>query len=260
MLKRLQKNRAQEAPITTESALNKSARSGGHSGWFSPDYTSSQQVVLGMDVLERNRIVAMQPDRPETEHFKLLRTQILQRMQAHGWNTLMITSPEAGDGKTTTAVNLAITFAREYSHTALLVDCDLKQQAVHKRMGYPSRLGLADYLLDDRPMSDLIVWPGIEKLTVISGGRTIQDSTELLGSQRMKALVHEMKSRYPDRFVFFDVPPLLTVADAVAFAPLVDAVLMVVREGRNPMPNIRRALELLPPDRFLGYVMNARTD
>ena len=127
-------------------------------------------------------------------------------------------------------------------------------------MGYPSRLGLADYLLDDRPMSDLIVWPGIEKLTVISGGRTIQDSTELLGSQRMKALVHEMKSRYPDRFVFFDVPPLLTVADAVAFAPLVDAVLMVVREGRNPMPNICRALELLPPDRFLGYVMNARTD
>lgn len=258
MLNIMQKNRPQEEPaskaLTSPAAQEAAARS----GWFSPRYTSSQPVELDPALLEQNRIVAMQPDRPETESYKLLRTQILHRMQANGWNSLMITSPEAGDGKTTTAINLAVTFAREYSHTALLVDCDLKQQTVHKLLGYPSEVGLVDYLINDRPMTDLIVWPGIEKLTVISGGPTIQDSTELLGSQRMRVLVQEMKSRYEDRFVFFDVPPLLTVADAVAFAPMVDAVLMVVREGRTPLPGIRQARALIPRERFLGYVLNGR--
>jgi protein-tyrosine kinase len=258
MMKLLMQRKGTHAVLSAKTATTPPPGSGGKSGWFSPNYTVSQPATLDMHVLESNRIVAMHSDRPETEQYKLLRTQVLHRMQANGWNTLMITSPEAGDGKTTTAINLAITFAREYSHTAILVDCDLRQQAIHQRMGFAGRLGLADYLLDDHPMHDIIIWPGIEKLTVISGKRTIQDSTELLSSQRMQVLVQEMKTRYPDRFVFFDVPPLLTVADAVAFAPFVDAVLIVVREGHTRMPGVQRALTLVPKERFLGYVMNAK--
>ena len=77
----------------------------------------------------------------------------------------------------------------------------------------------------------MIVWPGIEKMTLISGGKTISDSAELLNSPKMKALVQEVKLRYADRYIIFDTPPILGWADAITFAPLVDCILMVVEEG-----------------------------
>ena len=225
-------------------------------GWNSPSYTQSENVELNPEELIANRCIGIDPASPVMEHYKLLRTQILQRTRAKGWNTVMITSPNPGEGKTTTAINLALTFAREFSNTALLVDADLKQQAIHKKLGYNSPAGLSDYLLYDTPMNDLITWPGIEKLTIISGGRTIDNSTELLGSSRMHELVHEMKTRYDDRYVIFDVPPLINVADAVAFAPIVDAILMVVAEGQTSNNDIKTALQMIPQEKFLGFVMN----
>jgi non-specific protein-tyrosine kinase len=168
----------------------------------------------------------------------------------------MITSPLPGEGKTLTAVNLALTFARDFKKTALLVDCDLRKQQVQEFLGFRSSRGLVDYLLYDCPVSDLMIWPGIEKLTVISGGRTMEESTELLGSPRMQALVTEMKTRYPDRYVFFDVPAVLDGADALAFAPLVDHILLTVRAGSTPQAEIRKAAALLPREKILGLVLN----
>jgi non-specific protein-tyrosine kinase len=225
-------------------------------GWNSPAYTQSENIKLDPAVLVANRCICIETDALIVEHYKLLRTQILQRTRTKGWNTVMITSPNPGEGKTTTAINLALTFAREFSNTVLLVDADLKQQAIHKKLGYTSPAGLSDYLLYDKPMNDLIVWPGIEKLTIISGGNIIDNSTELLGSSRMQELVHEMKNRYDDRYVLFDVPPLLAVADAVAFAPLVDAILMVVDEGKTTNNDIKTALQMIPRDKFLGFAIN----
>lgn len=227
-------------------------------GWNSPTYTQSGNVQLDPTVLTANRCICIDPSSPIVEHYKLLRTQILQRTRAKGWNTVMITSANPGDGKTTTAINLALTFAREFSNTVLLVDADLKQQAIHKKLGYSSPAGLSDYLLYDTPMNDLILWPSIEKLTIISGGRTIDNSTELLGSSRMQELVHEMKTRYDDRYVLFDVPPLINVADAVAFAPIVDAILIVVEEGRTSNNHIKTALQIIPQEKFLGFVINRK--
>jgi protein-tyrosine kinase len=228
-------------------------------GWNSPSYTQSQSVHLDPDVLVANRCIGIEPDSAEIEHYKLLRTQVQQRTRGKGWNTVMVTSPNPGEGKTVTAINLALTFALEFSNTALLVDADLKQQNIHKTLGYKSAFGLSDYLLYDQPLNDLIVWPGIEKLTIISGSRTIENSTELLGSNRMRELVHEMKSRYEDRYVIFDVPPLLNVADAVAFAPIVDSILMVVEEGRTSNADVKTALKMIPQEKFLGFVTNRKT-
>ncbi len=244
--------REEELPITANGEDDQRL------GWNSPAYTQSENVQLDPAELIANRCICIDPTSPIVEHYKLLRTQILQRTRAKGWNTIMITSPTSGDGKTTTAINLALTFAREFSNTALLVDADLKQQAIHKKLGYDSPAGLSDYLLYDTPMNDLIVWPGIEKLTIISGGRTIDNSTELLGSGRMQELVHEMKTRYDDRYVFFDVPPLINVADSVAFAPIVDAILMVVVEGKTTNNDIKTALQMIPREKFLGFVMNSK--
>jgi non-specific protein-tyrosine kinase len=138
----------------------------------------------------------------------------------------------------------------------MLLDCDLHRQDVHRYMGIESSQGLVDYLVDDVPLKDLIMWPGIDKMTLISGGRIIQETTELLTSPKMRSLVDEVKGRYQDRFVIFDVPPVLMGADAIAFASLVDSIIMVVEANRTPMEDIQKALELLPAEKFLGFVMN----
>jgi len=168
----------------------------------------------------------------------------------------MITSALPGEGKTLTAINLSLTFAKEYNQTVLLVDSDLHKQNVHERLGFESDRGLAEYLLNGTALADLIVWPGVEKFTVISGGKTVMASSELLGSPRMKDLVKDLKSRYPDRYVFFDVAPVLAGADALAFAPQVDYIILVVQAGSTSMEDAKLALDLLPRNKVLGVVLN----
>lgn len=226
------------------------------SGWVSPQYMESRRVTLDLEVLEANRLIGLLPDSVESRYYKVLRTQIQQRMRANGWNTLMVTSVHPGEGKTLTAINLAAMFAKEFDQTVMLVDADLKAQSIHRCLGYESDKGLADYLLGDSDFRDIVVWPGVEKFTVISGGRTCEEGTEVLNSPRMRDLVHEMKSRYRDRYLFFDVPPVLGRADAMVFADFVDAIIVVIQEGKTPAPEIQKALGYLPKHKFLGFVMN----
>jgi non-specific protein-tyrosine kinase len=211
---------------------------------------------LDKQTLLDNHCIGIEPDAAELDSYKVLRTKIQQMTREKGWNTIMVTSPRAGDGKTLTAVNLALTFSKAYNQTVLLVDCDLQHQRIRQVMGFKSEFGLIDYLLEDRPLDRLIVWPGIEKLTLISGGRTITESTELLGSPKMQALLAEMKTRYDDRYVILDVPPVLEGADALALMPYVDCIVMLVAEGKTSFKDVRKAVELIPAEKFLGFVMN----
>jgi protein-tyrosine kinase len=224
--------------------------------WQPPVYTDSTRIELDSQAVIKNRCVCIEADAPQLDCYKVLRTKIQQLTQSKGWNTVMITSPRAGEGKTLTAINLALTFSKAYNQTVLLVDCDLRKQNIHKTLGFQSEVGLIDYLVDDRPLKDVMIWPGIDKLTLISGGRTIQNSTELLGSPRMKELVQEIKSRYDDRYVLFDVPPVLGIADTLALIPYIDSIVMVVEEGQTSTREVQKAVEMLPPEKFLGFVIN----
>lgn len=235
-----------------------SQKSSPTNNWNPPVYCESCTINLDLEHLSRNRCVSMFPDTPEAEYYKVLRTNIQQRAKDNNWNTIMVTSVLPNEGKTLTAINLAAAFAKEFNQTVLLVDCDLKRQNVHKYLGYAFDKGIVDYLMNGSNLKDLIVWPNIEKLTLISGGKTISNSTELLESPQMKTLVNEIKHRYDDRYVIFDVPPILSGADAIAFAPLVDCILMVVEEGRTSIKDIQKALEMVPAEKFMGYVLNRR--
>ena len=228
----------------------------GSNDWQPPGYSQSMHVELNTQTVLNNRCVCIEPESVEVDCYKVLRTKIQQLTQQKGWNSVMITSTLPGEGKTLTAVNLALTFAKTYNQTVMLVDCDLRYQNVHKILGIQSESGLIEYLVDGRPLQESIIWPGIDKLTLMSGGRTIQDSTELLGSPRMQTLVKEMKSRYDDRYVLFDVPPLLIGADALALVPYIDCIIMVVDEGKTSAKNIQKAMQVLPKEKFLGFVMN----
>ena len=225
-------------------------------GWVSPTYTQTRSVALNPETANRNRCVAFRPESAEADAYRVVRARLMQRMRERGGNAVMITSALPGEGKTLTSINLALTFAKEFHQTVLLVDCDLKRQKIHQYLGYRGERGLIDYLLHDVPVSELMVCPGIEKMVVISGGHTIGDSSELLGTVRMKELVDDMRNRYPDRIVLFDVPPVLTGADVLAFAPLVDHILVTVQAGSTQLPELRSALAMLPPEKVAGLVLN----
>lgn len=254
---RRESSEAEAVQAPPEFLKHKEAASG--NGWKPPVYSQSQHVQLDTEVLLDNRCIGFDPDSFQIECYKVLRTKIQQLTEHRGWNTVMITSTVPGEGKTLTAVNLALTFAKSYNQTVMLVDCDLHHQSVHRTLGIKSKSGLVDYLVHDQPLNECIIWPGIDKLTLMSGGRTIQDTTELLGSPRMQTLVKEMKSRYNDRYVIFDVPPLMVGADALALAPFIDCIVMVVEEGRTSTKEVQRAVEMLPKEKFIGFVMNRQT-
>jgi non-specific protein-tyrosine kinase len=224
--------------------------------WRPPVYTQSSQVLFDKAKLVENKCVCITSDAPEIDPYKVLRAQLMQKTKEKGWNTLMVTSAQPNEGKTLTAINLAITLAKEFNQTVLLVDCDLRKQDVHKRFGYESGKGLGNYLLNECSLDEIISWPGIEKMTLISGGQTIEYATELLGSPQMKNLVAEMKDRYPDRYVIFDLPSILDGADAITFAPFVDGIIMVTQVGRNSIKEIKKAMDLFPQEKLLGFVLN----
>lgn len=259
-LEKAKQARSQQTEEDSKSTLvgndESSDEKAGAQGWEKPTYSESRHVTTDLDRMEDNRLVGMFSDAPEIDAYKVLRTQIEQRTKEKGWNTVMVTSIQPGEGKTLTAINLSLTFARAFSQTVLLVDCDLKRQNIHRYLGIESNAGLAECLMDDRPLKDIIIWPGVDKMTLISGGRPMHESTEILGSPRMKSLVSEMKNRYDDRYVIFDVPSILAGADAIAFAPLVDCIIIVVEEGKTSMKDIEKALKLIPQDKFLGFVVN----
>lgn len=222
-------------------------------------YTQTKHWPLDPRAAHRHRLVSGVGTDPVTTAYKMLRTQILQRTRQHGWKTLAITSPGFGEGKTLTAVNLAITLAREVNRTVLLIDSDLQRPSVAACFGYAPSAGLADYLAGSAALPDLLVNPGIERLVILPGRGRVENSSEALSSPKMIELVQELRDRYPERLVVIDLPPLLVADDALAFSPYVDAMLLVAEEGKTSRDDLRRAVKLLDDVNIIGTVLNKST-
>ena len=220
-------------------------------------YTQTRTTQIPNGVLRNRRVIAAMPDSAFADSYKLLRTQVLQRLNENDWNVLAVTSPGEDEGKTLTAINLAISLAMEVSYTVLLVDANLRHPSIHEQLGLPAGKGLSEYLLDDVPLPELLVHPeNLEHVVILPGGRPVQNSAELLNSPKMAQLVEELKNRYPSRIVIFDLPPVLSAADALAFSPYVDAALLVLEEGKTAQEDAKRAVELLDCTNVLGTVLN----
>jgi protein-tyrosine kinase len=220
-------------------------------------YTRTRSLDIPLSVLRQKRVMAAYDKGPFADAYKILRTQVMHRLRENDWNVLGVTSPGHGEGKTLTAVNLAASLAMETSQTVLLVDADLRSPSIHEVFGLDDCPGLADYLLDDAPVEDLLIHPGIGRFVLLPGGRTISNSTEILTSPKMVALVEEFKHRYPARIIIFDLPPLLHTADVLAFSPYTDTLLLVVEDGKTTVEEMQRALALVKNSRpVLGTVLN----
>jgi protein-tyrosine kinase len=219
-------------------------------------HTITRRVAVDMDRLRRQRLIVAGSDENLGEAYRLLRTRILQGATRDGRNTLMITSPLPNEGKTLTTINLAIAISRKVGHTVLLVDGDLRNPSMHRYLDLPPGPGLVDYLTSGYPIPKSLVHPeGLANLVVLPAGQPTSQAVELLSSPLMVDLVRELKHFYPDRYVLFDLPPLL-YADPLAFAPLVDGIILVVAAGSTPREEITRSLEMLKEFPVMGCVLN----
>lgn len=219
-------------------------------------YTHTRQVTIAPTRWEERRVIAAFEDGPLVEPYKILRTQVMLRMRENGWNLLGITSAGPSEGKTLTAANLAVSLAMDVRQTVLLVDANLRDPGVHHLFGIGESPGLADHLLDHKPVKDLLVHPGLPRLVILPAGRVVRGSSELLTSPPMLSLISEFKHRYPSRIILFDLPPLLPTDDTLAVSPYLDALLFVVEAGQTQVEEVEKSLRLLRGVPVLGTVLN----
>ena len=219
-------------------------------------YSQTKSIRLNNMHLESKRLHTFLDNPLAVDRYNMLCTQILQATSANGLNTLMVTSCVEGEGKTVTAINLATSMARKAQHTVLLVDADLRNPQVRSYLGFHAEMGLSHYLEENVPISQLLINPGIPKMVVLPAGKPLLRSTEILGSPKMESLVREMKARYPERYVIFDCPPLLSVPDSLVFSSYVDGIILVVEADKTPREQISKSVELLKDKPLLGLALN----
>jgi capsular exopolysaccharide synthesis family protein len=217
-------------------------------------YTTTEVIREAASTIRRHPGIVEDYRSPLSDAFKVLRTQVIQRMRAQGWRSLAVTAVRASEVKSVATINLALTLAAEFDKTALLVDADLGAPQVSRLFGIKSRKGLRDFLLDDVPLTELIINPGIEHLVVLPAGAPIANSAELLATDASTHLIHELQSRYPERYIIFDAPSALT-ADALSLFEKVDAVLLVVERNRTTRKELEQCTEALRPFNLMGSVL-----
>jgi capsular exopolysaccharide synthesis family protein len=204
--------------------------------------------------VNKRRISVLQPDSYVAEQFRTLRGRIDAISVQRPIRTLAVSSPMAGEGKTTAAINLSAVTAMSVDRRVLLVDCDMRKPKVHQALGLRPEAGLAEVLTGDVSLEDAIVSVEGLNLEVLAVRGRPSNPSELLSSPSMREMVAKVAAGY-DR-VILDTPAALGVPDAKAVAELADGVVLVVRADVTSQQDVEAALELLDRGRILGVVLN----
>jgi protein-tyrosine kinase len=201
------------------------------------------------------------------EDFRIIKRPLLQRAfneRAQGekpGNLIMVTSSLPGEGKTYTAINLAMSIAMELDHTVLLVDADVARPSVLRTLGLPPQRGLMDILVDDKlDMGDVMLRTNVDTLSILPAGTSTPRATELLASSTMSNLVNEIANRYPDRIVIFDSPPLLLTSESRVLASHMGQIVMVVEAQTTTQHAVKEALSQLEGFNNVNLIYNKTRD
>ena len=213
-------------------------------------------VSLDAAHLEGHRVISHQKTHPASWAFDVLRTQVLQKMDENGWRTLAITSPSVESGKTLVAINLAMSIAQQTDRTALLVDFDLRRPSLASTLGLNRALSLNDFLDGRVDIGEAMVNPGLDRLVLLPTNQPVTSASEVLSSAKVGNLINELRERYSDRIVIFDLPPVLAADDVMAVLPRIDCVLMVVGSGVSAQKEVEEAMSRLSRANLLGVVLN----
>jgi capsular exopolysaccharide synthesis family protein len=196
-----------------------------------------------------------QDDNPDAEAYRIMRTNIEFNRKSPDANTITIVSGGAGEGKSTTLINLAYTFAKG-GYTTLVIDADLRRPSMHRMFGIENENGLSDYLTTEVDLEDVVHLTKIDNLYLMTSGQIPSDAVGVLNSQRMVELIEEVKGRFD--IVFFDSPPILGVSDASVLSSAMDLTLIVVQHRRFPRAMLQRVKQAITNvgGNILGVVLN----
>lgn len=191
------------------------------------------------------------------ESFKVVRTQVLRALAKNQWNSLAVVSPGRGDGNSTVALNLSFSISQDRNYTALAVDFDLRKPSHYEKLGLLREAGVERYFEEGiDAVGDLMLSVHDPRFAVLPCLSPVENSSEVLSSRRCARLVRELKGRYPDRIVVFDLPPVLAGDDVLAFLPQVDAILLVVGEGTTNKSQLLATRQVIGDAPVVGVVLN----
>jgi len=215
-----------------------------------PAPSQSRQIVINMDVLVASGIVSPNAPRSQiADQFRVIKRPLIKNAMgkgasvlAHG-NLIMITSAMPGEGKTFTAINLAMSIATELDNTVMLVDADVARPSMLRMLGLANGPGLLDLIVDEsKDLSSFLLKTNIEKLTILPSGTPHPRATELLASDAMAHLLEDMATRYADRIIVFDSPPLLPTTESRVLATHMGQIVVVVQAGKTLQSEVKQAL------------------
>lgn len=213
-----------------------------------------------------NKLGMITPDGEKSqlaEEFRLIKRPLITNVfnrdtnQIRNPNLIMVTSSMPGEGKSFCAINLAMSIAMEMDHTVLLVDADVAKPSVPGLLGLKAEKGLMDVMLDGKlELSDVMIRTNVEKLTVLPAGRGNRYATEMLASEAMGRVLSEMASRYRDRVIIFDSPPLLATTEARVLATHMGQIVMVVEADKTTHDQLQEALAQIEKCDVVGLLLN----
>jgi polysaccharide biosynthesis transport protein len=214
-----------------------------------------QAPVLGVIPQNVGSLLEEGPESPHAEAYRVLRSNMLFTKKDGKFNTMCVISAGAGEGKSTTLFNLAVTFAQN-GQRVVVVDSDLRRPSIHKRFKVSNTIGLTNYLQRQNTLEEVIQTTSLPTLDFLPSGKLPSSSMGILNSVQMKALIHELKRRYD--FVFFDSPPILGVSDASILTSEVDMTLLVVQYRKYPQAMTLRAKQMVEKvgGNLIGVVLN----
>lgn len=221
-------------------------------------------VTVDHDALVRSGYLASEKfERRLAEEFRHIKRPLLEgafgvgNSKVENGNLVMVGSALPGEGKTHTCINLALSMAMEKDRTVLLVDADVANPTVSRNFGLEDAPGFLDLLDGDvTGVAEVLVKTSLPRLRLLPAGRVRESATELLASDRTRAIVDELQSRYRDRIIVFDSPPLLATSEALVLAKVMGQIVMVVSAESTPRSMVKEALSMLDPDQSVSLVLN----
>jgi exopolysaccharide/PEP-CTERM locus tyrosine autokinase len=225
---------------------------------------SSQMLNLDLQMLSQKGFIT--PNEPRSriaEEYRMVKRPLLKRAldrslpsDEYG-NLIMVTSALSGEGKTFTAINLAMSIVMEYNHTVLLIDADVVRPELSRILNIQGEPGLVEVLLDSTvDLADVMVRTNISNLRVVGSGQSHSRSTELLASYQMAELAKSIAERYPERIIIVDSSPLLATSQPSVLAQFMGQIVLVVETGRTPQTAVGEAISLLDQSKLIWLVMN----
>ncbi|MEX0645088.1 MAG: CpsD/CapB family tyrosine-protein kinase [Parvularculaceae bacterium] len=219
------------------------------------DIAQIPQVRCDFEGFARHRIISNERD-PVLSAYRVLRTRVLQKMEAEGWKTIAVVSPNSGAGKTVTAINLSIAIGSKQGSRVALVDLDFYRPSISKYLGVAGIPSVLDFFEAGKTLRDVVVRPDLPEMLLIGNERVSRRGAEHLTSPRADELIGSLVNEFGASVVVFDISPLLGCDDAIAFLPKVDCALLIAASGNTKVAELKEARRLLAKIKIVGTVLN----